>query len=238
MDRNFDQTVQRLQLALDELHVPTDKLLTAEVLRRLSEAGQAGGPDSPAEWAAKYAGDLAATVEQLFNGSDLADPTFVAECWKKSPEQLTALDDAMLNFASELYPHYLRLRETGKSREGQLGRLQGELIEVKREFLQTAFVPDANGTLRLTYGRLRGYSPEDAVYKSPVTTLRGVLDKTTGVDPFITPQRIIDLHRARDFGPLRTPPYRMCRWRFCTIPTRPVGIRAARFSTRTVVWSG
>ena len=48
MDRNFDQTVQRLQLALDELHVATDKLLTAEVLRRLSEAGQAGGPDSPA----------------------------------------------------------------------------------------------------------------------------------------------------------------------------------------------
>ncbi len=205
MDRNFDQTVQRLQLSLDELHAATDKLILVEMLGRLVEAAPFAPANTSTEWIARFEGDATATVEQLYNGSDLTDPAVVAECLKKSPEELAALDDAMLNFAIELYPHYLQLREAGKAREGQLGRLQGELIEVKQQFLQTDFVPDANGTLRLTFGRLRGYSPEDAVFKSPLTTLGGVVDKTTGVEPFITPQRIIELHRARDFGRFEHP---------------------------------
>ncbi|MBN2264557.1 MAG: S46 family peptidase [Candidatus Aminicenantes bacterium] len=62
------------------------------------------------------------------------------------------------------------------------------------------FVPDANSTLRLTFGRIRGYSPADAVHYRPFTTLDGVLEKSTGREPFDTPAKIFDLGRARDFG--------------------------------------
>jgi len=54
--------------------------------------------------------------------------------------------------------------------------------------------------LRLTYGQVKGYSPEDAVYKSPATTLRGVIEKTTGEEPFVTPDRIKELYDEGDFG--------------------------------------
>ena len=81
-----------------------------------------------------------------------------------------------------------------------MGKLYGELISVKQQFLETQFVPDANATLRLTFGTVRGYSPEDAVYKMPATTLSGVIAKTTGVEPFVTPEKVVQLHAARDFG--------------------------------------
>ena len=99
----------------------------------------------------------------------------------------------------------MQLREKGKAREGELYQLYGELITVKQEFLKTKFVPDANATLRLTFGHVKGYSPEDAVYKSPVTTLGGAIDKATGVDPFIMPERIVKLHSEKDFGQFAHP---------------------------------
>ena len=61
--------------------------------------------------------------------------------------------------------------------------------------------PDANSTLRLTYGYIRGYSPADATYMKPFTTLKGVLEKgASGAEEFHYPQRIKDRWQARDFG--------------------------------------
>jgi len=60
--------------------------------------------------------------------------------------------------------------------------------------------PDANSTLRFTFGNIKGYSPREAEYRSPFTTLTGMFEKDTGVDPFDVPQRIKDLYKARDFG--------------------------------------
>jgi hypothetical protein len=60
--------------------------------------------------------------------------------------------------------------------------------------------PDANSSLRFSYGNIRGYSPREAEYRSPFTTMRGMLEKDTGVDPFDMPQRLKELQAARDFG--------------------------------------
>ncbi|MDZ7332344.1 MAG: S46 family peptidase, partial [candidate division KSB1 bacterium] len=59
---------------------------------------------------------------------------------------------------------------------------------------------DANGTLRLTYGYIRGYSPRDAIYAAPITTATGILEKATGEEPFDAPQKLIHLINAQDFG--------------------------------------
>ena len=79
-------------------------------------------------------------------------------------------------------------------------RLYGDLVTVKQQFQKSKFVPDANATLRLTHGTVRGYSPADAVWMEPVTTLGGVIAKTTGKDPFETPAEVIDLFEKKDFG--------------------------------------
>ena len=64
-----------------------------------------------------------------------------------------------------------------------------------------AIYPDANSTMRMTYGQVLDYSPRDAVKYDIVTTLTGVMEKE---DPnnweFVVPQKLKDLYAAKDFG--------------------------------------
>ncbi len=61
--------------------------------------------------------------------------------------------------------------------------------------------PDANSTMRVTYGKVKGYEPRDAVYYEPVTYLDGVIEKYVPGDyEFDVPQKLIDLYNKKDFG--------------------------------------
>lgn len=61
--------------------------------------------------------------------------------------------------------------------------------------------PDANSTLRVTYGKVKGYKPSDAVYYEPVSYLDGVIEKYIPGDyEFDVPAKLIDLYNAKDYG--------------------------------------
>jgi hypothetical protein len=61
--------------------------------------------------------------------------------------------------------------------------------------------PDANSTLRVTYGKIKGYKPNDAVVYEPFTYLDGVMEKYIPGDyEFDVPQKLIDLYNAKDYG--------------------------------------
>lgn len=61
--------------------------------------------------------------------------------------------------------------------------------------------PDANSTLRVTYGKVKGYKPSDAVIYTPVTYLDGVMEKYIPGDyEFDVPQKLIELYNAKDYG--------------------------------------
>src|SRR5215204_3015211 len=60
--------------------------------------------------------------------------------------------------------------------------------------------PDANSSLRFSYGNIKGYSPREAEFRTPFTTIKGMLEKDTGVNPFDVPQKLKDLQRSKDFG--------------------------------------
>jgi hypothetical protein len=61
--------------------------------------------------------------------------------------------------------------------------------------------PDANSTLRITYGKVKGYKPADAVIYSPFTYLDGVIEKYVPGDyEFDVPKKLIDLYNAKDYG--------------------------------------
>ncbi|MBF00147.1 S46 family peptidase [Flavobacterium coralii] len=61
--------------------------------------------------------------------------------------------------------------------------------------------PDANSTLRVTYGKVKGYEPRDAVYYEPVTYLDGVIEKYVPGDyEFDVPQKLIELYNKKDYG--------------------------------------
>ena len=63
-----------------------------------------------------------------------------------------------------------------------------------------AIAPDANSTIRFTSGPVKGYSPKDAVYYNPISTLKGVLEKDSGEYPFLVPEKLKSLYNKKDFG--------------------------------------
>ena len=63
------------------------------------------------------------------------------------------------------------------------------------------FYPDANSTLRVAYGEVKGYSPSDAIYFTPVSTLDGIIEKDNpNIYDYNIPQGLRDLHANKDYG--------------------------------------
>ncbi len=202
MARNWDQTKQRLLLARKNYFEPVDRTVFKELLMRasrLKEPSRIGALDN---FLKKYSSEaeLDAYIARAYASSRLADENFLQALLKKSPEEIRAADDPFVALADTLYSSYQDLRNRQKARKGALDPLFAQLGDVKEKFLGRDFIPDANGTLRLTYGRIKGYSPADAVTYRPITTLAGVVEKSTAEAPFNTPPRIYELYRARDFG--------------------------------------
>jgi len=106
------------------------------------------------------------------------------------PEEIRALKVPFIEFAAALETELEKNRETDRARQGALAKLFAQLIDVKQQWKQTDFIPDANSTLRLTFGHIRGYAPNDAVELEPITTLAGVYQKSlTGNEDFKAPSR-------------------------------------------------
>lgn len=84
----------------------------------------------------------------------------------------------------------------------EIGALQREYMKAQLEmFPDGRFFPDANSTLRITYGQVKGYSPSDAVYYQPVTHLEGVMEKYIPGDyEFDVPTKLLDLIKNKNYG--------------------------------------
>ncbi|REE27750.1 peptidase S46-like protein [Winogradskyella pacifica] len=98
-------------------------------------------------------------------------------------------------FFDTLNPEYLQKNEP-------ITALQTKYMTALMEALPNErYFPDANSTLRVTYGQVRGYSPRDAVYYEPVSYLDGVIEKYIPGDyEFDVPQKLIELYEAKDYG--------------------------------------
>ena len=142
-------------------------------------------------------------VDEWFAATTLKTAEGLANAIGRSTDDLARLNDPFVSLAKDLAPLAQKLRETRQRRTAELSKLSALLIDVKQQFLQKNFVPDANSTLRFTYGHIRGYSPADASYLSPITTLTGVMEKTKDEYPYATPQAVRDLYQAKDYGQFR-----------------------------------
>ncbi len=202
MNRNLDMTKKRLLLTAKDFYAESDKILFKNLLDRVTNL--------PLHQRMAVIDELFAEgpiniqieeyLENAYSKSHLADEEYLLELFGKTPEEIEAIDDPFIKLAVALYPLYQEQKEIGKTRKGALDQLYSKLIDVKKEFIGAEFVPDANGTLRLTYGNIRGYSPRDAVYSYPITTLDGVMEKTTSEFPFDSPERLLKLHNQKKFG--------------------------------------
>jgi uncharacterized protein YciI len=199
MERNMAQTIQQWRLAQRDLDPATDRQILSGLVEQWAELEAVNGGQSPASVAGQASGvELAFAEERAADG--WADPAFLDRLLTLSADDLAAHPDAALQWVVAMYPRLIEIRLLEKQRQGRLNRLYGELMTVKQQFLATQFVPDANATLRLTSGRVKGFSPADAVQMSPFTTLAGLAQKTTQVEPFETPERVLELIAQRQYG--------------------------------------
>jgi len=220
MDRNWNQTKQRAGMGQRNYDAVVDKQMLAELMERALMLGE-GSRIGAVERIFAGMGDAAGArdarpehrkmiverwVEEAYAKSNLNDEKALAELLgKAAPEMKAAVEalaekDLLVGLAKAMYPEVAAMRERQKERTGALAPLYALLGEVKEAWQGKNFIPDANNTLRLTYGHIKGYAPADAVYYKPFTTLAGVVEKTTGEDPFDTPAKIGELWKARDFG--------------------------------------
>lgn len=99
------------------------------------------------------------------------------------------------SFLQKVQPEYDRINTEIEALQRTYMKAQLELYPDARIF------PDANSTLRVTYGKVKGYAPKDAVYYDPVTYLDGIIEKYVPNDyEFDVNQKLIDLYKNKDYG--------------------------------------
>jgi len=204
MDRNFTLTTQQIKLDVGDWDRATDARMLQGMLERL-ESTEGVQDIEPVARVLNSKEPLDKLTKAVMDNTKLGDLEFVTQCLSKSPQDLKALGDPALNWIIDLYPIYVKQREKDKDREGKLSQLYGSLIEIQRLAEASEFIPDANATLRLTVGKVEAYSPVDAIVKTPITTLKGLLEKTTGQEPYITPDEVLKAASETRYGGLEHP---------------------------------
>jgi hypothetical protein len=139
-------------------------------------------------------------LDKLYAGTRLADRQFRLSLLDKSTADLVATDDSFLKLAAALEPLMAANRETGKNRAGAFARLQPRYMEALLAKAGGLVAPDANSTLRVTYGQVKGVDARDGIFYKPQTTLAGIVQKHTGQGDFDAPRAQLDAIQALRAG--------------------------------------
>ncbi len=116
-----------------------------------------------------------------------------------------ASKDPAIRYAVAVMPTLLKLEQERKARAGEALVARPVYLQALADYKksQGKFVyPDANLSLRITFGNVKGYEPKDGVEYTPFTTLEGVAAKETGQDPFDSPKALLDAVAAKRYGGL------------------------------------
>jgi hypothetical protein len=199
--RDLPYIKQRIQLAERGYDKQTDRAFLKFRLKGLVDYPWNQIPEAFKNILAKPSNEtIEKYVDSLFDNTTLADTDTCLKLIEMTPEELLKTNDPLLKLAAELEREMKILREKKKA-------LEQEKLDLKKIYLQAVIkqkegriAPDANSTIRFTYGFIKGYMPRDAVYYLPQTTLAGVMEKETGEFPFHVPEKLSELYKKKDFG--------------------------------------
>lgn len=199
MQRTLDRAVDRALLRYQLLEVA--RLGPSERIEPLDRTAGLSAGMSPTD-AAKA---IDAFLDRLYAGTKLFDKDYRLSLLDKSAKELAAAGDPFVDLAAALLPMKEQLREIGKTRQGARYRLVPRYMTALLEKSAGLVAPDANGTLRVTYGRVLGVDSKDGLAFKPQTTLAGIVEKQTGQGDFDAPQRELEAIQAVHAG--RETPY-------------------------------
>ncbi len=186
-----------------------EKALMAELLRRYRALP---ADRHVAELDAVFGKDAAsatAALDRIYTATALGTEAERLRLLAADPAIVQGSDDALLQVAATLMPAVLR-------EEGADKQLAGELLRLRPSYMQgwagysaarggKPLYPDANSTLRVSYGKVSALDPRDGVHYTPLTTVAGILQKHTGEAPFDAPKPLRDAIAGGDFGSTADP---------------------------------
>ncbi|SOD54986.1 S46 family peptidase [Pseudoxanthomonas wuyuanensis] len=146
---------------------------------------------------------LKKSLDALYAGTTLGDEAARLSRFAAAREGRPLAADPLIDLAIRLVPAQLRLEQERKTRDGEQLRLRPAYMRALFAWRQQqgrALYPDANGTLRISYGKVDGFSPRDGVIYTPVTTVDGIVEKNTGAVPFDAPRPLLDAIANGDFA--------------------------------------
>ncbi len=185
----IDQKVFAKLIELFVEGVPV-KLLSSEVKSYMFQLGEK---------------DYAQLAFQLYSNSFMTDWEKMKAFFEKSPEEAMAQleKDPLYQFNTKVKKVYdEEVASNYNTIKNKIDLLQRQYMKGLIEIFPTQrFYPDANSTMRVTYGQVEGYAPKDGVQYEPLTYLSGVVAKYKPGDyEFDLPKKLIDLHDAKDYG--------------------------------------
>ncbi|UNK49214.1 S46 family peptidase [Lysobacter sp. S4-A87] len=151
---------------------------------------------------------LKTRLDALYAGTQLGDEATRLGAMKTGSATLAKSRDTLLKAAATLLPAIQRLEEESKASAGELLRLRPAYMRALIAYRKSqgrAVYPDANSTLRVSYGRISAMDPRDGVHYLPLTTVQGIVEKHTGEEPFNAPQPLRDAIAKGDFGSTAEP---------------------------------
>jgi len=161
-------------------------------------------PEYYKEKLASY-GSVNAWAEDIFTGSIFTDPDKVAALTAGDKDFVMAdpatefFNEFLKWYAADIQPVTTRLNQ-----ELQLAYrdyMRGQMVYCRTQRVPKAFYPDANLTLRVAYGHIKGYSPADGVYYTPSSTIKGIMEKDNpDIFDYNIPQRLRDIYATKDYG--------------------------------------
>lgn len=154
---------------------------------------------------AMYTGEYSQFAEKVYSATDILNPiTTLGRLDQPASDVVNYLKN---NTAIRLYNDILKTYQ-GQVQGGlneiqnRINKLQRTYMEAQMEvFKEKKFYPDANSTMRVTYGNVKGYEARDAVKFDYYTYLDGVMEKYKPGDyEFDVPEKLMQLYKTRDYG--------------------------------------
>ena len=194
MQRSYDHRLDRPMLRyalLEAAALPADQRI-APIDTLVSLA-----PGMSKDDAAKK---VDAYLDTLYAGTKLGEKDFRLSLFDKSTKEIVDTKDEAVKLAVALHPMAEANREREKANDGKRSRLRPEYMKALLAQSGGLVAPDANSTLRVTFGRVQGVEPRDGMLYLPQTKLAGVVEKHTGEGEFDAPDRLLAAEKALRAG--------------------------------------
>ena len=148
--------------------------------------------------------ETVSVVDEMYAySSDLLDMSKRIELLDASIDELNASSDPFIMFARSMFNEGMEREKKNKARSSLQQKNISIFIKSLRRFYKSQgkdIYPDANGTLRVTFGNVMGVELNDGVYYRPFTTLEGISQKNTGISPFEVDTKQLKLINNKEYG--------------------------------------